>query len=106
MTFEEYQIEARTTVIYPEGYEIVYPVLGLCGEAGEVAEKVKRMIRDDVVSEKVKEEVQKELGDVLWYLANTATDLGLSLEKIAAANLAKLKDRQLRDKLHGSGDDR
>jgi NTP pyrophosphatase (non-canonical NTP hydrolase) len=109
MTFEEYQIEARKTAIYPNmDNNFIYPALGLVGEAGEIAEKIKKVIRDDnyVITEEKRAEITKELGDVLWYIANLSKELGISMEDVASANLAKLKSRQERDMLHGSGDNR
>lgn len=109
MTFEEYQKQSRTTAVYPQaGENFVYPTLGLAGEAGEVAEKVKKSLRDHdgVIDDPRKRELAKELGDVLWYLAQLATELGLSLEQVAAENLAKLAARKERGRLHGSGDNR
>ncbi|MDD4625094.1 MAG: nucleoside triphosphate pyrophosphohydrolase family protein [Candidatus Paceibacterota bacterium] len=109
MEFNQYQEEARKTAIYPgQGSNYIYPVLGLVGEAGEVAEKVKKIIRDSNgdISEEKKADIEKELGDVLWYLANFAEELGIRLEDIAEKNIEKLKSRQERGKLHGSGDNR
>ncbi|MBU1132260.1 nucleoside triphosphate pyrophosphohydrolase family protein [Patescibacteria group bacterium] len=109
MTFDEYQKQSRKTAIYPElGRNIVYPTLGLAGEAGEVAEKVKKIFRDDEgkVSEEKKRELKKELGDVLWYVAQLATELELSLDEIANSNIEKLQSRMARGHLHGSGDNR
>lgn len=109
MTFKEYQEEARKTAIYPNlGSNFIYPTLGLVGEAGEVAEKIKKVIRDSggVVSEEKKQELTKELGDVLWYIANLSVELDLSMEEVALKNLEKLKSRQERNELHGSGDNR
>lgn len=109
MTFEEYQAEARKTAIYPNiDNNYIYPTLGLAGEAGEVAEKIKKVIRDNegIVSEEKKAEITKELGDVLWYVANLSKELGISLEEVAAKNIEKLQSRQKRDELHGSGDNR
>lgn len=109
MTFEEYQIEARKTAIYPNiDNNYIYPTLGLVGEAGEVAEKIKKVIRDDagVISEEKKTEIIKELGDVLWYIANLSKELRISLEEVAQKNIEKLQSRQQRDILHGSGDNR
>jgi len=109
MTFQEYQDEARKTAIYPnKDNNFVYPTLGLAGEAGEVAEKIKKVIRDNdgVISEEKKQEVTKELGDVLWYVANLAKELGVSLDEVAQKNLEKLQSRQQRNELHGSGDNR
>jgi len=108
MTLNEYQRLSRGTAIYIEKSKVIYPALGLCGEAGEVAEKIKRVLRDDeaFMTPEIIEEIKKELGDVLWYLANLAFDLGLNLNDIATMNLNKLYNRQERNKLHGSGDNR
>lgn len=90
------------------GSNFAYPALGLCGEAGEVAEKIKRVVRDGrkEVTARETEEISKELGDVLWYVANLAQELGLKLDDIASENLAKLKSRRDRGVLHGTGDNR
>ena len=109
MNFNEYQTKARETAIYPNlGGNIYYPTLGLCGESGEVAEKVKKIIRDDngVISYDKRLEIKKELGDVLWYLSNLSSELGLSLEEIAELNIQKLHERMKNNKLHGEGDNR
>lgn len=109
MDFEEYQKLSRRTALYPnKDNNFVYPTLGLSGEAGEVAEKIKKVLRDKngVVDEATKADLAKELGDVLWYMAQIATELGLSLDEIAQTNIAKLADRQKRDRLGGSGDNR
>ena len=109
MRFSEYQTRSRVTAVYPDaGSNIVYPALGLCGEAGETAEKIKKAIRDDAgtLTEERREAIAAELGDVLWYAAQLATEAGLELEAIAEANLEKLASRQRRSVLHGSGDER
>jgi len=106
MIMDSYQRVARKTVIYPRKQMIIYPALGLAGEAGEVCEKVKKYLRQDYDLDELKEIIEDELGDVLWYIANLATDLGLSLDNLAAKNLAKLHDRQNRNVLQGDGDDR
>jgi NTP pyrophosphatase (non-canonical NTP hydrolase) len=109
MDFNDYQIKARETAIYPElGGNLWYPTLGLCGEAGEVAEKVKKIYRDDkgIITKDKEEELAKELGDVLWYVSNVASELGLSLNFIAELNIAKLERRMTSNKLHGEGDNR
>ena len=109
MDFDSYQIKARKTAIYPDlGSNNVYPTLGLVGEAGEVAEKVKKVLRDkngnfDIES---KEAIKKELGDVLWYLSNLCTEFNFSLNDVAVLNLEKLKLRASSGKISGSGDDR
>jgi NTP pyrophosphatase (non-canonical NTP hydrolase) len=109
MEFAEYQSLSRRTATYPRaGEDLTYPALGLCGEAGEVAEKVKKTLRDDggVLSDERRDALSRELGDVLWYLSQLATEAGLDLEEIAAENLDKLFSRQERGVLRGSGDDR
>jgi NTP pyrophosphatase (non-canonical NTP hydrolase) len=109
MTFEEYQKKSRETAIYPQaGNNFIYPTLGLAGESGEVAEKIKKVLRDDnnIVSSEKKEELKKELGDVLWYLTQISTELGLSMEEVAAFNIEKLQSRKQRNILGGSGDNR
>jgi len=108
MEVNSYQEQARTTAIYGEKNAILYPVLGLCGEAGEVAEKVKKVLRDNdgVFSDAKKIEIKKELGDVAWYLANIASDLGFTLDEVFQLNLDKLVSRKERNVLTGSGDNR
>ena len=106
-TFTEYQVSARRTALYPEDEGIIYTTLGLVGESGEIAEKVKKVIRDmEGNFEESKEEIAKELGDVLWYVANLAFELDYDLADIAAINIQKLMDRQERGKIHGDGDNR
>jgi len=109
MNFREYQKKASKTAIYPDvGKNFIYPTLGLAGEAGEIAEKVKKILRDEggeLTLEK-KEELKKELGDILWYVAQLSTELGLDLSEVVATNLEKLASRQKRGKLSGSGDER
>lgn len=109
MNFDEYQKECRKTAVYPTiGQKFVYPVFGLLGEAGEVAEKIKKIFRDEEgkLTPEKREELKKELGDVLWYLAQVSTELGLKLSDVAQTNIEKLNSRQKRNKLHGSGDNR
>ena len=108
MTLKDYQEEAVKTAIYGSGSLIIYPALGLGNEAGEVQVKVKKVLRDNN-GEFTPEHCQKigdEIGDVLWYMAALCRDLGLNLEDIANNNLAKLRDRQARNVIHGSGDTR
>ena len=109
MTFDEYQKFTKSVAVYPDlGSNFVYPTLGLNGEAGEVAEKVKKILRDDgnIVSEEKKQDIKKELGDVLWYLSQTAAEFGLTLDEVAEHNIEKLSSRKDRGVLSGSGDDR
>jgi NTP pyrophosphatase (non-canonical NTP hydrolase) len=109
MTFEQYQKQARTTALYPNvGSNFVYPTLGLVGEAGEVAEKVKKVLRDSggIMDDERKSQIRKELGDVLWYIAQLCTELGFTMDDAAQENLDKLQSRLERGKLSGSGDDR
>ncbi len=108
MTLDEYQQQALETAIYPEGQRIVYPTLGLTGEAGEVADKVKKVIRDNNLqfTDERKREIAKELGDVMWYCATLAHDLGYRLDEIARMNVEKLRSRLERNRIQGSGDNR
>lgn len=108
MELNEYQQQAVSTAIYGSGHAITYPSLGLVGEAGEVANKVKKVLRDQdgEFSCENRTEIAKELGDTLWYCAALARDLGYSLEEICQKNLDKLKSRQERGAIGGSGDNR
>lgn len=110
MHLNEYQIKATTTAIYPRenNMGIIYCGLKLAGEAGEVAEKIGKVIRDKdgLFDNEAKESLSKELGDVLWYVSQLAKELQKPLENIAWDNLKKLQDRQERGKLQGSGDER
>jgi NTP pyrophosphatase (non-canonical NTP hydrolase) len=106
MTFNEYQKLARSTAVYPEEYKVIYPALGLCGEAGEVADKIKKTVRGDDPLYKVSGEIALELGDVLWYIAALADDLGVDLETIAKWNTDKLQRRMKSNKIKGDGDNR
>ncbi len=110
MEFNTYQQGALGTAEFPPDYRIIYPALGLAGEAGEVAEKIKKQLRDkggvQSLTEADIDALKKELGDVLWYIAVLADDLGLELDAIATANLEKLTSRKARGKLGGSGDNR
>ncbi len=109
MTLNDYQNAAKTTAVYTSAEQrLVCTVLGLNGEAGEVAEKIKKVIRDknSVVGDEDRREIQKELGDVLWYLAVLADTLGIELESVAALNLQKLRSRFERGTIHGQGDNR
>ena len=110
MKFDDYQQQALTTAITSgdKFKDLLHWVLGVNGEAGEIAEKLKKIIRDKggEVSDEDKAELAKEIGDVLWYLAVFANHLGLSFDDLAKANLKKLADRQQRGVLGGSGDNR
>ena len=109
MDFKTYQKLARETAQYPNlGSNFIYPTLGLVGEAGEVAEKVKKIIRDKggILDNESKISIKKELGDVLWYISNISTELQFELEDVAALNLEKLKLRSAKGTISGSGDDR
>ncbi len=107
--FREYQEKAKLTAKYPViGHAVIYPTLGLTNEAGEVSGKIKKIFRDKegIISESDRAALLSELGDVLWYIAQVSTELGLSLDEIAEHNIAKLLDRQARGKIHGDGDNR
>ncbi len=109
ITATEYQIRAAETAIFPKEKALEYLTLGLSGEAGEIANKVKKLIRDEYNKEdyeQKKVDIAFEIGDVLWYCATLAQDLGVSLSVIAAQNLDKLEDRKQRNAIKGDGDNR
>jgi NTP pyrophosphatase (non-canonical NTP hydrolase) len=108
MTLNDFQNEANKTAIYPDEQLIIYPTLGLTGEAGEVADKVKKILRDkeSIFALNDLQQIAFELGDVLWYVSTLARDLGYTLEEVAQMNIDKLKSRQDRNMLGGSGDNR
>ena len=108
MQLNEYQNKAIETAIYGVGNAIIYPTLGLAGEAGEVADKVKKVLRDSngQFSDEKKKEIAYELGDCLWYCAALARDLGYTLDEIAYGNIHKLNSRKERNVISGSGDNR
>lgn len=103
MLLDDYQREAKSTAIYPASAHVIYPAMGLANEAGEVLGKVKKMIRDGKLD---REGTLAEIGDVLWYVAVLADDLGTNLSDIANNNLQKLASRRERGTLQGSGDNR
>lgn len=110
MTFDEYQKQAMSTAINPsrDFNALMYRTLGLVGEAGEVAEKIKKILRDKegVMNEQDKTEIIKELGDVLWYAQSLADILEVSFNHIAEVNLEKIHSRKKRGVTKGSGDNR
>lgn len=109
MDLKDYQTKSRRTAKYPAiGHPVIYPALGLVNEAGEVAGKIKKVFRDKggEISEETRQALKAELGDVLWYIAQVATELDLSLDEIAEHNIAKLYDRMERGKIKGDGDNR
>ena len=109
MDFNDYQQKSRAPAKYPAiGHAVIYPTLGLVNEAGEVAGKIKKVFRDKSgeISAETREALKAELGDVLWYLAQTCTELDISLDEVAESNLTKLLDRQTRGKIQGDGDNR
>jgi NTP pyrophosphatase (non-canonical NTP hydrolase) len=117
MELDQYQKAALETAVYPKEYKTIYPALGMNGEAGEVADKMKKVLRDSdvivrdgngtiVLPDAKREELAKEVGDVLWYVATMAYDLGYSLGEIAEMNIRKLASRKQRGQLNGSGDNR
>ena len=109
MNINEYQSEAKKTARYPDmGDNIFYPTLGFAGEAGEVANKVKKIQRDKggVIDEDARQKIVEELGDALWYLAQIATELNVPLADIAQGNLEKTQSRKKRGMLEGDGDRR
>jgi len=103
MTADFYEARANNTAIFPKEKALEYLALGLTSEAGEVAGKVKKIIRDGKGN---KEAIAYEIGDVLWYCAVLASELGVSLNTIMKKNLEKLHDRKVRGTLAGSGDNR
>lgn len=106
-TLDEYQIDAADTAIYPVDIGIAYTILGLAGEAGELANTYKKILRDDgPLNNETHAKLIAELGDVLWYAAMIAHELDTDLSDVAARNIEKLQDRALRNKIGGSGDTR
>jgi NTP pyrophosphatase (non-canonical NTP hydrolase) len=110
MELTEYQRESTKTAIYPDRglsspMALAYTCLGLAGEAGELANKAKKILRDGD-SDYLRSQMKDELGDCLWYIAAIANELKTTLEICGSQNIAKLEDRKLRGVLHGSGDNR
>lgn len=108
MNFDEYQAAARTTKNYPEEIGLLYAALGLCGEAGEVANKVKKIYRDNggILADEMRDAILSEASDCAWYLAALCDELGVSMEKMITLNLSKLAARSKSGTIHGSGDHR
>jgi NTP pyrophosphatase (non-canonical NTP hydrolase) len=109
MELNEYQKKSRRTAAYPSiGHPVIYPTLGLANEAGEVAGKIKKIFRDKggIIGDAERLALSSELGDVLWYIAQVCTELGLSLDDVAEGNITKLSSRLERGKIGGDGDNR
>lgn len=111
MHFDDFQEETLSTSIYKENCEtenerVFYTTLGLVGEAGEIANKVKKVLRGDYSLDEIRKELSKEIGDVLFYCAALANELNISLDYIAKVNQGKLAKRKKEGKLKGSGDNR
>ena len=107
MTLDDYQAHALETAVYPIEAKVIYPILGLAGEAGEVADKYKKIIRGDkVLDSATRDALVGEVGDVLWYVAVLSADLGYTLEEVACVNIQKLIDRLGRGVIKGDGDTR
>jgi NTP pyrophosphatase (non-canonical NTP hydrolase) len=107
-SLDKYQMFVRSTKVYDKEYTLVYPILGLANEAGEVAGKLKKIMRDDdgQLSPERFDDLISELGDVLWYVTAVADDLGVTISDIFFANYSKLSDRSKRGVIKGSGDSR
>ena len=107
-TFDEYQEAAVKTAVYPERERVTYPALGLAGEAGEVANQVKKILRDDDydITNERREAIRKEIGGVMWYVAALCTDLNLNLGDVCRENIEILASRQERGTIKGGGDNR
>ena len=113
MNFSEYQEKASKYDLFETTSDLkevafTEKVLGLVGEAGETADKIKKILRDKngVASREDKEAISKELGDILWYIVNIARYLGVDLSEVASLNIEKLESRYQRNKIHGEGDER
>jgi NTP pyrophosphatase (non-canonical NTP hydrolase) len=106
LTFDSYQEQTNYTVVYDPDVAVLYPLIGLANEAGEVLGKYKKFLRGDKDIDDTWEGIASELGDVLWYIARVADDMGYSMSDIAQRNLHKLEDRKERAALKGDGDTR
>jgi len=113
MNFNEYQHAALQTADYPEkGRNLIYPALGLAGEAGEVVDKIKKYWRNDGITageqltDEQRHELVRELGDLEWYCAAISSELGVPLELVAEVNIKKLQDRRARGVIKSEGDNR
>ena len=106
--FSDYQQKTAATAIYPDHVALAYVTMGLVGEAGEIANKVKKIYRDKdgLLDDETRAKLQGELGDVLWYVSQLATELGVELGDVAQQNIDKLASRQERGALTGEGDNR
>lgn len=103
-SFDAYQEAARKTAFCPPEHKITYPAVGLAGEAGELANKVKKLLRGDTNRDELMDGIKAEMGDILWYLSALADDIGVNLSDVAGDNIAKLASRYERDALRGAGD--
>lgn len=109
MTFDEYQNISKQTALYPAvGHNIYYPAMGLAGESGEICNVVKKIMRDNngVTTEEVRENLKKEIGDVLWYVSALCGELGITMGEVAEKNIEKLQKRLEKGTIKGSGDER
>jgi NTP pyrophosphatase (non-canonical NTP hydrolase) len=111
MDFNEYQEKASVTATFTgkqEEHQLMYLALGICGESGEIAEKIKKMIRNDegIITDETRELLKLEIGDVLWYLSQLSRVLGFTFDEAAQANITKIMDRRARGVIKSSGDTR
>ena len=106
MELNEYQRKAMGTAVFPDKHRLTYPILGLVGEAGELANKHKKVLRGDYSWKDIKGDLAKELGDVLWYVAAVADSLEIELDDVAHSNLRKLAKRKKEGTIKGTGDER
>jgi NTP pyrophosphatase (non-canonical NTP hydrolase) len=105
VSFDEYQLRARTTAVYKHEHRVTYPLIALAGEVGELCNKYKKVLRGDVTLAD-SGAIVGELGDVLWYFAALCSDLGVEMSRVAELNLEKLASRRARGTIHGTGDER